>query len=282
MPLAGKENKMRKAMLVVSLMAVTLLGNAAVVHAAPPSNDDITNATVVTAIPFTHSVNTSEATYAATDTGCGFNTVWYQFTPAVSGYIEVNTLGSSYDTTLALHTGQPPALTQVQCNDDFYGLQSRIINEVVAGTPYYISAGTCCGPAPIGYVGDGGELVLNVQSAPPPLTEVTVTVDKSGTVVRNSGLVTITGTITCDQQGFATIYLIGSQRFKRSLAEGSSGTYTACGPVPSVWSVQFRTSTNIIFASGKATVNVTAYANGQDGGFDDTTLTQDVNLHNAK
>ena len=158
---------MRKALLMGILAAVAVLGNATAAQAAPPSNDDIADAIVVTAVPFTDSVNTSEATYVATDTGCGPATVWYRFTPADSGFIEFHTAGSDYDTTLGLHTGEPSALNLVQCNDDsVYGLQSRIIAEVAAGETYYISAGHCCGAGEIGQVGPGGNLVFTVRVCP--------------------------------------------------------------------------------------------------------------------
>src|SRR5215216_1849447 len=89
------------------------------VSAAPPSNDDFASATVVTEpLPFTDTVNTSEATTSSDDPECFGNgpTVWYTFTPTQNMYIQVDTFGSDYDTTLSAYTGSPGNLTQLRCH----------------------------------------------------------------------------------------------------------------------------------------------------------------------
>ena len=72
-------------LLVLTLMAalpVVFLSTAA---SAAPSNDDITAAVTVPGLPFTHTVDTSDATVAVDDpaTECfgPLATVWYTFTP---------------------------------------------------------------------------------------------------------------------------------------------------------------------------------------------------------
>ena len=272
---------MRKALLVGILAAVAVLASATAAQAAPPSNDDIADAVVVTAVPFTDSVNTSEATYAATDTGCGPATVWYRFTPVDSGFIEFHTAGSDYDTTLGLHTGEPSALNLVQCNDDsVYGLQSQIIAEVAAGVTYYISAGHCCGAGEIGQVGPGGNLVFTVQSAPPPVTAVTLTVDRAGTVTR-AGLVTVTGTIICDQPAFANIYVTVTQRFNRNIAQGGTVSSLLCGPEVTGWTLQLASFTGTVFGAGNATADVSALAYNETGSAS-TSVTKTLHLRGAR
>src|SRR6266542_399336 len=88
---------------------------------AQPTNDDFDSATVVTEpLPFTDSVATADATTAADDPQCLGNghTVWYTYTPGADGWVNANTFGSNYDTTLSVYTGARGALTQVTCNDD--------------------------------------------------------------------------------------------------------------------------------------------------------------------
>jgi hypothetical protein len=52
-------------------------------------------------------------------------TVWYRLTVSVEAEIEVNTVGSSYDTVLAVYTGNSLAtLSLVDCNDDVAPLAS--------------------------------------------------------------------------------------------------------------------------------------------------------------
>src|SRR5215216_4878856 len=90
------------------------------VSAAPPSNDDFASATVVTEpLPFTDTVNTSEATTSSDDPECFGNgpTVWYEYTPSQDMLIEADTFGSDYDTTLSIYTRSPGSLTQIRCED---------------------------------------------------------------------------------------------------------------------------------------------------------------------
>ncbi|MBK6765543.1 MAG: hypothetical protein IPG71_04210 [bacterium] len=65
--------------------------------------------------------------------------VIYQFTPVATNYYEISLQGSSYDTYLYVNTGGAcPGNTQVGCNDDYYGLQSRLYLNMNAGQTYYI------------------------------------------------------------------------------------------------------------------------------------------------
>jgi len=120
--------------------------------------DDFDNALVRT-LPFSDSRDTRSATQAADDpTTCVERigtTVWYRFTPEVSGTLTVNTFGSNYDTVLALYTGQRGALSPVTCNDDFGGLQSQISAPLSAGVIYSLLVGN------YGEVNEGGDLILN-------------------------------------------------------------------------------------------------------------------------
>lgn len=136
--------------------------------AVVPGNDDIANATVITALPFTDSLDTTDATTAPDDPQCEGNahTVWYSFTPATDVSIAPNTFGSDYDTTLSAYTGSPGALTQIACNDDFLGLQSRIRFDAAGGTTYFIMVGSFDET-------DGGDLVLSVGVTPAKLRPAT-------------------------------------------------------------------------------------------------------------
>ena len=109
--------RMLAAGLAFATAAVLAVASPAV--AAPPVNDDVSAATAVTGVPFTDTVNTSGATFdSETDAGCGVATVWYRWTAPADGSVEFNTVGSDYDTTLALFTGEPPNLVLEECNDD--------------------------------------------------------------------------------------------------------------------------------------------------------------------
>jgi hypothetical protein len=137
---------------------------ASVVRAAPPANDDFANAITIPGIPYTNSQSTAEATTQAGEPApCASigSTVWYSFTPTRSGPVGIDTIGSSYDTALAVYTGNNlGALDNVACNDDTFDLQSLVSFNATAGTTYHIQAG--------GYQGNTGNLMLNLEELVPP------------------------------------------------------------------------------------------------------------------
>ena len=243
---------------VVAALALLYQGTAAL---AQPSNDDITGAVAINGLPSTVTANTSDATVAADDpmTDCfgPAATVWYSFTPSQSVPVFLHTAGSDYDTTLAVFTGSPGALTEVACNDDLEGTGAALVFNADAGTRYFIMAGTCCGAEP-GQVGPGGTLVLHADVAPPPMA-VSVTVNRRGTASQ-TGLVTVTGTITCNQSGGGNLQLRLSQRHGRLLARGGGDDAVLCGPARSTWSMQLSSETAVVFGSGQADVTWSAVA----------------------
>jgi hypothetical protein len=89
---------------------------------AAPTNDDIAGAVVIPGLPVTDRVNTTEATVVPSDptTTCfgPTATVWYTFTAHETTRVQLDTVGSDYDTTLAVFTGTPGQLSEVTCNDD--------------------------------------------------------------------------------------------------------------------------------------------------------------------
>ena len=132
------------------------------------ANDLCSGAIVVTNASYTN----AQSTVAATSFGdpvpdCvdGFgHGVWYQFTAPVAGLLIVDTVGSDFDTGLALYTGACDALMEVACNDDFVGVTSQVSLPTTAGTTYFILAG--------GYASDAGNLVLNLNHLTPPAFDV--------------------------------------------------------------------------------------------------------------
>jgi hypothetical protein len=145
------------------LVVVTVAGLLlALVNAPPalaqPANDDVDNATVVGALPFTDTVSTTEATTADDDPFCNGNehSVWYSFTPTRNATIRADTAGSNDDTSLSVYTGSRGALSQVACAS----FPAQVTFEVSANTTYFFMvASACCG-------GAGGTLVFNITGPP--------------------------------------------------------------------------------------------------------------------
>jgi hypothetical protein len=141
----------------------------------PPPNDNFANATQITSATFTGIVDSFAATTESTDptptcaTGSGNprgKTVWWKFTASAAGSASVDTIGSAYDTLLAVYSGTPGALTQVGCNNDIApgsNLASRVTFNAVAGTTYFfeVSVWDISLAAQSPDLENGGKTVLN-------------------------------------------------------------------------------------------------------------------------
>ena len=149
--------------LLATIAAAALMIPAAPAVLAQPANDDIGSATAIAALPFTDSLDTSDATTAGDDPDCAGNghTVWYTLTPGADMTIAADTFGSDYDTTLSAYTGTPGSLEQIACNDDSGSLQSRIVVGVTSGVTYFIMVGSF-------FDSPGGALELRVSELLPP------------------------------------------------------------------------------------------------------------------
>jgi hypothetical protein len=260
---------MKRFVIAIALATLPLLGlpNTAF---AQPTNDDFDNATVVTEpLPFTDSISTLDATTAPDDPDCaGMGaTVWYSYTPSDAGFVNANTFGSDYDTTLSVYTGARGALTQIACNDDAGGtLQSSVTWEVVAGTTYHLMAGSFAS-------GPGGNLSLTVQeSEPPQLPTLDVAIDPIGRVNPRTGVAQVSGTFTCTGLDFVDIFGELQQPVGRFTIRGFFGFFaegSSCDGTPQPWAADVS-GENGKFAPGKATARVSAFGCGPLGCADDS------------
>jgi hypothetical protein len=82
----------------------------------------------------------------------------FEWTPAVSGTATIDLCGSSYDTVLYIRQGGCNG-TQLACNNDSCGSQSRITPSVTAGQTYSIVVD--------GWSGANGSFVLTVTPPAP-------------------------------------------------------------------------------------------------------------------
>lgn len=122
--------------------AVILTGNLA---GAGVVNDAFANATTVTnsfSVSGTNNGATSEAREPNHAGVSGGRSVWWAWTAPANGRMVLATMGSNYDTTLAVYTGtQVGQLQAVVSNDDASGgdQTSRVSFSVRAGTTYRIA-----------------------------------------------------------------------------------------------------------------------------------------------
>lgn len=153
---------MRRVLVLCTVMFTVL--SLAVPAVAQPDNDDLASATEVSGLPFSDSVDTTEASTEAGEPVEGDelcpprgSTVWYALTLDESQTVAIDTAGSDYDTTLAVYTGTNYSdLSLVDCNDDtFFGLQASVTLSADAGVTYLVQAGSFGGDG-------GGQLEISV------------------------------------------------------------------------------------------------------------------------
>jgi len=161
-------SQLKKGMQITILLAMLLfsLGPGGVFSAyAAPTNDNFANAIDVPTIPYQQlNISTTTATIQTGEkpvpSACdgrllaqGLHTVWYRFTPAATGLVSFDSVGSDYDTYIAVWTGTTLSnLTYFACDDDnLSSLQSQLLTTFQAGTTYYIQvaayAGTTTDPS---------------------------------------------------------------------------------------------------------------------------------------
>ena len=254
------------------LFAVTVvLSTAGPAFASPPSNDTESGAVRVDAVPFTHAVDTTEATPDGERFCSSHASVFYTFTPSANVRIQVDTLGSEYNTTLAIYTRDDAGqVVEVACNDDRIGRASGLRLRAVAGTAYVFMVGRCCGNPSRGEAGrPGGPLVFTVSAVSSAPLEAAISVD-GGTVDPNTGIATLSGTITCTKR--SGVYAEGTLRQVRQgmfVARGYVTAYEVCSPdAPVPWSSEVDTDTSVIFGTGPAMFKpyyLSAYAGWHQG-----------------
>jgi hypothetical protein len=233
---------------IVLAAGLTLVGGGAA-YAAAPTNDTFSGATAIGSVPFSTTIDTTEATTDKDDANanelCGAPatdaSVWHSITaPADGGYI-VDVSRSSYYAGAIVVTGAPGAFVLQACGPD------TIAFAAAAGTTYYILAFD--DQADGG--GNGGSLVLNVEATPPPPT-MKLTVDPRASFEPKTGAATVRGTINCTDAIDGYIEVSLQQVVGRFGIAGSGIITPTCDGTDQPWSVVIYGQNGSKFAGGKA------------------------------
>lgn len=257
------------------LTIALLLASATPALAALPPNDTIAGATTITSLPFSDTVDTTEATMDADEEAAGQpcrdfgapdieKSVWYKFTASASITLVVDTRASNYTTGIAAYNGAPSAGTFVTCGP------GRIVTSWAAGqTAYFMIFGDQPGSL-------GGTLRITVDEAPPP-PQVSLTVDPVGAFDPASGSATISGTVTCTGVAdFSGLSGNVTQTVGRFSINGFFFVSFTCDGTTQTWTAT-TTSSSGKFAGGPATVQANAFACNASGCGQDF-VTQQVRL----
>lgn len=257
----------------LGLVCSTIVGSLVLLGATAsaqtvPLNDNFAGATVITSTPYTTSEDTSLATTEDPSTDpapCSGNiarSVWYAYTATATGRLQADTIGSNYDTVLSVFTGSAGALTVLGCNDDSQcSLQSTVAFDAVAGQTYYIRVSSYADGLPTSAL----TFNLGTPNAPPPFTASASV--SSAEVSSSTGIVRLTGTVTCSAAGFYNLYVNAQQATGRGTNTGSGFVGGPCGTTPTTWTAVFSSSSGR-FGGGPVTVtaNGAAYSFGSCGG----------------
>jgi uncharacterized protein DUF6299 len=253
-----------KALRFVTVVAVSLLaclGAAGSASAVVPSNDTFAGATPIAALPFSQTLDTTEATTDANDAEANANcgapvteaSVWFAFTAPSNQLVLIDVSQSNYSAGVIVVTGAPGSFVLRTCGP------GNVLFNATSGQTYYLlafddtSGGT-----------NGGTLEISVTEAPPP-PALSLTIDPVGHFNARSGVATVTGTFTCSGLVRTPVFLFASLRqqvgrFTLS-GFGFATIPTACDGTSQPWSLAIR-SENGKFAGGRATVTVDAFACG--------------------
>lgn len=143
---------------VLANSAGTVISNTAMLVVLPrPVNDDFAAAVSIAAGAGRLTGGTFGATRESVEqlhAAVGSASVWWKWQAPFSGPAAFDTVGSDFDTVLAVYTGDGlGALTMIAANDDFGdSRQSRVAFTANAGTTYHVAVA--------GYDGDYGAIVL--------------------------------------------------------------------------------------------------------------------------
>ncbi len=133
--------------------------------AAAPANDAFDAATPIAVLPFSDTLDMTDASVESGEPAFCFGNVqsaWYSITPAESGTLAVDTIGSTVSSQVTLyraHSSGFGGLSFVGCNN--FGDQGTF--EVEAGVKYYIQASTI--------FGSGGTVHVAVKTQLPPAND---------------------------------------------------------------------------------------------------------------
>ena len=235
------------------LAAPAFMLSIATAHAAPPTNDDPEDAIIVLGLPFTDTVDTTDATTEEGISDCWGtqNGVWYEYAAEEDGRVLVTTTGSNTETVLDIYRDpieDPNNYLVCSAGSDTYALF-----DAIEGETYYIRLGTPSGGTP-------GVLQIQIQEGPPPL-EVVLTVNPKATVAPKTGETTVFGTVYCSRQASGDVCGSLEQRILGHLKiVGDFCGHVECPDEGTYEWTATATSFEGYFKGGKATVSAGACA----------------------
>ena len=260
---------MKRLGVLISMVALWSLAFATPALAAVPGNDTHPGRTVVGSLPFSDSLDTTDATTDADDAeanaSCGAPatdaSVWYELAGTDGGII-VDVSASDYSAGVIVAIGSPGSLVTVACG------QGAVAFFAASGETYAVLTFD----DQLDGVGNGGALDITIDAAPPPPT-IDIMVDPLGSFNKATGSATISGTFSCTGDAdFASIDVLLTQNVGRFTISGFGGMFVeapACDGSTQPWSAEVL-GQNGKFKGGRSVAVTFAFACGVfECGFDE-------------
>jgi len=212
-----------------------------------PPNDDWDSATTVTGVPYHLTEDTLNATTASDDDFFySRKTVWFDFTPSTDRRVAISTIGSDYQTDVAVHTGTRNSRGYASCDYPLTGVQWC---DLVAGTTYHIVVSAAYGV--------GGRLVFSVLDLP----TIELTIDNRVLIGHPSSpsAVRVSGSVVCSEP--MTLYF--EAWFIQGNASSASSGQIGCSPTTTSWTVDVPDYG--YFTPGAGTATISAGGSGVAG-----------------
>ncbi len=193
--------------------------NSQITYGTPDGRQggDIGNPTLISALPYSDTGNTAnnvdDFDVACNFTGSTSPDAWYSFTPAADVAVDIDLLGSAYDTKVYVLDSTGGV---VACNDDFYPDYVSFLGAVA------LTGGEAYAIAVDGYGGASGDYVLNITEFVPCLPPCTGFVEGEPTLVPgyvdnfNGG---------CNTEGTTPFQALEADEFGNLVFCGVSGWY---------------------------------------------------------
>jgi hypothetical protein len=201
---------------------------ASLVAAVTPVNDSFASPTVLTGTTFAVNGSNIGATQQAREPKhagvMGGKSVWWSWTAPSSGTFTLVTMGSSFDTTLAIYTGSAVnKLAVLGSNDDQSWptlLSSKVVVSVVAGTTYRIAVD--------GYEAASGSIVLSGSLA----ARVVLAAPTGVTAIRDTaGRINITWSRVAKAASYEVTLTSGTTVYASGQVTGTGGSTVGTFPV---------------------------------------------------
>lgn len=133
--------------------------------AAPPLNDNFADAEVITLLPFSFTVDVSEATNELDEPHfCAFmeKSTWFAFTPATTTFVQTDIQGSIGFGLMNVYQANGPAIFDLNFKT-CVGLDAPYTFVAVAEQTYYLQVGTI--------TGFDGSITVNLEQLPAPAND---------------------------------------------------------------------------------------------------------------